>query len=90
MADLNTGQIRNVALAAHNGAGKTSLPMPCILRLAARPGRARSTTRQAFPTMNLKSSVVARASNWQFCPAPGANTELTFSTPRVTPIFAAI
>jgi elongation factor G len=25
MADLNTGQIRNVALAAHNGAGKTSL-----------------------------------------------------------------
>ena len=25
MAELNTGQIRNVALAAHNGAGKTSL-----------------------------------------------------------------
>ncbi|MCI0873237.1 MAG: elongation factor G, partial [Chloroflexi bacterium] len=25
MADLNTGQIRNVAFAAHNGAGKTSL-----------------------------------------------------------------
>ena len=41
MADLNTGQIRNVAFAAHNGAGKTSLADALFFTAGGtnRPGR---------------------------------------------------
>ena len=78
MADLQTSQIRNVALAAHNGAGKTSLADALFLLPVARHGRARSTTRRAFLTSSRRSNAEGPAFNWQCSHVPGKITGLIF------------